>query len=154
MSTLRYAVTLETRHEQPAAVVRGHVTEAELPAFLGAAFGEVGAAIGTQHAQPAGPPFGRYRLVEDGFEVEAGIPTTRGIAPSGRVEPVLLPGGPVATTLHVGSYAEVAAAYRAVEEWVAGSGYAVDGDPWESYLDGPEVAEPRTLVCFPCRRVG
>jgi hypothetical protein len=27
------------------------------------------------------------------------------------------------------------------------------GAPWESYLDGPEVAEPRTEVVVPCRPV-
>ena len=25
------------------------------------------------------------------------------------------------------------------------------GAPWESYIDGPEVAEPRTLVYLPCK---
>ena len=147
---MEYAVTLEQRVEQPAAVVRGRVAVEGLPAFLGGAFGEVGAALAAQNLAPAGPPFGRYRVVEDGFDVEAGFPASGTVAGTGRVEPSALPGGPVATTTHVGSYDGVAAAYEAVTEWVESAGYTVDGEPWECYLDGPEVAEPRTLVCFPC----
>ncbi len=148
---MEYAVTLEQRAEQPAAVVRGHVDVEELPAFLGGAFGEVGAALGAQRLVPAGPPFGRYRIVDGGFDVEAGFPASSAVAATGRVEPTVLPGGPVATTMHVGSYDGVSAAYAAVQEWVGSSGYVVAGDPWECYLDEPDVAEPRTLVCFPCR---
>ena len=148
---MEYGVTLEQRPEQPAAVVRGHVTVEELPAFLGGAFGEVAAALGAQQLAPAGHPFGRYRLVDGGFDVEAGFPSSAPVSAVGRVEPTVLPGGAVATTMHVGSYDGVAAAYQAVTDWVEASGYVVAGDPWECYLDGPEVAEPRTTVCFPCR---
>jgi effector-binding domain-containing protein len=70
----------------------------------------------------------------------------------GRVVPGSLPGGEVATTTHVGSYDDVAAAYSAVERWLDDQGLVPVGDPWESYLDGPEVAQPRTVVCFPCAR--
>lgn len=149
---MEYAVTLEQRVEQPAAVVRGHVTVEEIPAFIGGAFGEVVAALDAQQFVPSGPPFGRYRIVDDGFDVEAGFPTSSTVAATGRVEPTVLPGGPVATTMHVGSYDEVSAAYAAVQEWVGSSGYVVAGDPWECYLDGPDVPEPRTLVCFPCKQ--
>jgi effector-binding domain-containing protein len=148
---MEYVVTLEQRSEQPAAVVRGQMSVEGIPGFIGAAFGEVLAVIGAQHLIPAGPPFGRYRIVEGGFDVEAGFPTSGPATAAGRVEPTVLPGGAVATTLHVGSYDDVAAAYRAVTDWIEASGYVVTGDPWESYLDGPEVAEPRTTVCFPCR---
>lgn len=148
---MEYAVTLEQRAEQQAAVVRGHATVEELPAFLGAAFGEVGAALGAQHLAPAGPPFGRYRVVDGGFDVEAGFPASGPVGAAGRVAPTVLPGGPVATTVHVGSYDGVSAAYQAVQDWVGSAGYAVAGEPWECYLDGPDVPEPRTLVCFPCR---
>ena len=32
-------------------------------------------------------------------------------------------------------------------------GYELSGAPWESYLDDPTVAEPRTEVFMPCRRL-
>ena len=29
-------------------------------------------------------------------------------------------------------------------------GYRPSGAPWESYLDEPDVSEPRTMVYLPC----
>ena len=144
-------IELTQREAQPAAVVRGHVAPPGLPEFLQGAFGEVMRALAAQHLAPAGPPFGRYRLTPDGFDVEAGFPTDREVAASGRVGPAGLPGGTVVTALHRGSYEGVGTTYEAVTAWVAGHGYQPVDDPWECYLDGPEVAEPRTLVCFPVR---
>ena len=66
-----------------------------------------------------------------------------------RVGPVDLLG--VEQVLHQGPYSEVPAAYRAAEAWLVDNGWEAAGPPWESYLDGPEAAEPRTLVHLPCR---
>lgn len=144
-------VVLEQLATRPTAVVHGHVTEAEIPDFLSGTFAEVMQALGQQGLAPAGPPFGCYVRRDDGFDVEAGFPTTRAVTPAGRVEAGELPGGPTAQVLHEGDYSTVAAAYQAVTEWVTAHGYTATAPPWESYLDGPEVAEPRTVICLPCR---
>lgn len=144
-------IELTEREAQPAAVVRGHVAPPALPEFLRGAFGEVMGALAAQHRAPAGPPYGRYRVTPDGFDVEAGFPTDAMVAASGRVTPAGLPGGPVVTAMHRGGYEDVGATYDAVSAWLAGHGYQTADDPWECYLDGPGVAEPRTLVCFPVR---
>lgn len=52
--------------------------------------------------------------------------------------------------LHRGSYADVAAAHVAGQEWLCANQWSATGAPWEAYL-GPEVAEPRTIVHWPCR---
>lgn len=150
---MEYEITIEQRDAQPAAVVRGRMSVEALPAFLGDAFTEVLKVLEEQHLAPAGPPFGIYRMVEVGFDVAAGFPCTADVTAAGRVEPVTLPGGPAATTMHVGAYDGIAAAYAAVTDWLAGSGYVPSWDPWESYLDDPDVAEPRTVICFPCQLV-
>jgi effector-binding domain-containing protein len=137
---------------QPVAVVRARVAAEGIPEFLGAAFGEVVQALGEQHRSPAGPPFARYWPTGGGFDVEAGFPADGTVAATGRVSASTLPGGPTATTVHRGSYAEVAQTYQAVADWLAAHGYEATDAPWESYLDEPDVAEPRTLVAFPCRR--
>jgi effector-binding domain-containing protein len=139
---------------QAAAVVRGHVAEGEIAAFLGRAFGDVVQVLAQQGQEPAGPPFGRYVPTGDGFDVEAGFPARAEITPTGRVESSRLPGGTVAEALHVGSYGTVGETYAAVAAWLEANGCEPAGIPWESYLDGPEVAEPRTLVHVPCRRNG
>lgn len=146
---MTYEITLVDLPEQDAAVVRGHVAVDGIGEFLGGAFGEI---MGALHGvEIVGPPFARYAMPDEGFDVMAGFPVSSPVTQVGRVEPDRLPGGPAATTMHVGSYEGVAAAFEAVQAWVADHGFVVAGDPWESYLDEPEVPEPRTLITFPVR---
>jgi effector-binding domain-containing protein len=131
-------------------VVRAHVGTEEIQPFLAGAFEEVATTTGTQGVRVVGPPFGRWTPRDGGFDVAAGFPVDRPVEARGRVVPEELPGGTVARTLHTGPYDGVGAAYAAVFEWLAGHALEVAGEPWESYLDGPEVARPRTQVCVPC----
>jgi effector-binding domain-containing protein len=144
------SIQVSERREEPAAVVRGHVAVADLPDFLGGAFGEVMAQLGTQQLAAAGPPFARYRPRDGGFDVEAGFPSTGPVSAAGRVVSGVLPGGAVATTVHRGDYGELGQTYSEIEKWLPAHGYTRTGTPWESYLDGPDVPEPRTQVSFPC----
>ena len=137
--------------EHPTAVVRGVVPEAGVAEFLGGAFGEVMQVLGDQGVRPDGMPFGCYIPGPEGLQVEAGFPTSAPVEPAGRVVPSSLPVGTVIQVLHQGPYSEVPAAYRAAEAWLVDNGWEAAGPPWESYLDGPDVAEPRTLVHLPCR---
>jgi len=146
-----YDVHLDEVRTQPSAVVRARVGVDGIADFLAGAFAEVVAVLERQHLAPAGPPFGRYTVGDDGFEVETGFPTPGVVAPSGRVVPSELPGGMVATTLHTGAYDRVGDAYEAATDWLTEHGMVASDVPWESYLDGPEVPEPRTEVFVPCR---
>jgi effector-binding domain-containing protein len=143
-------VELVELESQPAAVVRAHVTVDEIAGFLGEAYGEVMRVLDAQDLQPTGPPFGRYEREEGGFFVVAGFPTRAPITAVGQVEADSLPGGPAASLLYRGDYAGIAAAYDAALHWLSDHGYREAGQPWESYLDGPEVAQPRTILRIPC----
>ena len=136
---------------QPAAVVRAHVAVDGIPHFLAGAFREVRAVMAAQGVQGSGAPFARYAMNDRGFDVEAGLPTRVPVAPTGRVEAGELPGGPVIVVMHRGVEVDVAAAVNGGREWLAANRWTAAGAPWEVYLDGPEVAEPRTLICIPCR---
>lgn len=153
---MTYEITLEQRDETPVAVVRARVPHDGIGAFIGGAFGDVLAVLGAEGRAPAGPPFARYRAAPQpgDWEVEAGFPASAPVAASGRVEPETLPGGQVATTVHVGGYDGLAAAYDAVAAWLDAHDLTLTGAPWECYLDGPEVSTPRTVVCFPCAGKG
>ncbi|WP_165372700.1 GyrI-like domain-containing protein [Pengzhenrongella frigida] len=146
-----YRVERVALEEQPTAVVRAVVPEAGIAEFLGGVFGEVIEVIGAQGLHPAGPPFGCYVPTPDGFQVEPGFPATGPVEPSGRVLPATLPAGPAIVVLHTGPYSAVAAAYEAAQAWLVDHDGEATAPPWETYLDGPEVAEPRTLVYVPCR---
>lgn len=146
-----YTVELREITGQSAAVVCGHVTMAGMSEFIGAAFTEVTARVAEQGLHCAGPPFGRFRPQGDGFDVEVGFPTDGAFTAAGSATPSELPGGPVAQVMHRGGYDAVAGAYAALERWQQEHGYESTGDPWETYLDDPEVEDPRTLVSAPCR---
>lgn len=150
---MTYQVEITEISEQQAAVVSGQVAHDGIAAFLGEAFTEVMAAVQQHQGRATGPPFARYALLPDqGFQVQAGFPVEGLAGGEGRVELTTLPAGSAATTVHTGEYAGVAAAYQAIEQWMTENGYQPADAPWESYLDEPGVAAPRTAVYFPCRR--
>ena len=142
-----YTIAVEPRAEQATALVAGHVAHDGIPEFLGGAYTELMMVV--PESAITGPPFARYDIDGDGFSIEAGFPVAEPVTPSGRVYSGRLPAGLVASTLHVGSYSALGAAYSALETWLEDTGHTRAGRPWECYLDGPEVAEPRTVVCWP-----
>jgi effector-binding domain-containing protein len=150
---MSYHVDRITLEPQPAAVVSGSVPHDGIAEFLGGAFGEVMAVLAAEGLAPAGPPFARYVMTDDGWDIEAGFPSSREVTPHGRVHATTLPGGTALAVLHQGPYEDVAAAYHAAELWMAENDWTATGAPWEAYLDGPEVAEPRTIVHLPARPV-
>jgi effector-binding domain-containing protein len=145
---MTYDVTFVELSEQHTAVRLGHVSHLGIADFLGGAFTAVGAALGGAGIDPAGPPFAKYAVAPDGgWVIEAGFPVLDAVEGDGDVVPGLLPGGAVAQTVHTGPYAEMRAAYDAIEAFVAAGGMAVGEDAWESYLDDPMATpSPRTLV--------
>ena len=145
-------IRIEERTEVDTAVVRRRVAHDGIGPFIGEAFGAVIGALTAQGNPPAGMPFARYSMVADGFDVEAGFPCTRPVQPTGEVIASTLPAGPVATVTYTGPYEGVAQAYSGIEAWLAEHGYVSTDAPWESYLDGPEVAMPRTVVSVPCTK--
>lgn len=147
-----YTVELVDLQEQQCAVVRERVAHDGIGPFVGRAFGSVMTVLARQGVPVAGPPFGRYFPTADGgWDVEAGFPVHGTVTAEGDVVPAVLPGGSAARTLHVGDYGGLGAAYDATRQWVIDNGHVPDGAPWECYLDGPEVANPRTEVFMPCR---
>ncbi len=151
-----YEVVPVTRTAQPAAVCLATLPVAELPTWLGKAFSTVAEFLATLGSHPSGPPFARYHpLGSERFEVAAGFPVPTSIEGAGDVQALVLPGGPAASTVHVGPYDAMMPGYQAVAAWVAEHGGDVVGDPWEVYLSDP-AAQPdpstwRTEIVQPYR---
>lgn len=72
------------------------------------------------------------------FEVTVGVP--------GEPPDVVLAGGPWASTLHVGPYAELPLAYAALLEHVRERGHTPQDLVTETYLTDPSTAAPAELV--------
>ncbi len=147
-----YQIAVAHEEVQNALVMMKSLLPGEVAQFLNTAFPEVAELLAQHGIEPSGPPFARYRMDGDIFHVTAGFPVPIGVAGSGHVLTDELPGGDIASTVHVGSYEDLPAAFDAVMEWLTGAGYAITGDPWESYLDQPDVPQPRTQVNFPVTR--
>lgn len=137
-----YHISTEVRAEQPVAVRSATLAAADIGAWIGPTYGKVAQYLAAHGSHPAGPPFARYRRVDDEkFEVSAGFPVPAAIAGDGDVHPMTLPGGPAAGTLYIGPYDAMAPAYRALVQWLAAHGAVANGDPWETYFSDP-TTEP------------
>lgn len=147
---MTYEVALVGLAPQEVAVIRGKETVEGIPEFLGHAFEKVMQVVAAEGGAIVGPPFARYRDIDGTFEIEAGFPVAGQLHAQDVVEVYDRHSGNAAQTMHVGPYGEVAAAYAAVEQWMKDNGWQPAEAPWEEYLDEPTVAEPRTLVTFPC----
>lgn len=150
---MQYEVESESRVEQPTATIHGTVSAGDISHWMPRAYESLFRHLASAGVEPAGPPYARYVVHDDAFEVEAGVPVTAPIAGDDQVHPGTLPGGPAAVTLHRGPYDTVDQAVEAVRQWVAEHGYQPSAELYESYLTDP-VAEPdpadwRTVVVQP-----
>jgi effector-binding domain-containing protein len=147
---MEYEIEIIERRPDATAAIVGRVGHDQVGPFIGEALGEVLAVVGEQAV--TGMPFCRIDMDGDGFLLEVGFPVAEAVEPTGRVVPSRLPGGETATVMNIGSYDSVPPAYFAIEQWMSDNGFSAAGRPWEAYLDGPEVEQPRTLVCWPFSR--
>ena len=153
-----YDVTIRECTPQLVLSVRGHTPMRGIAAWIGQAYAELFTQIGRSGARPSGPPFAIYHdqeMREEDVDMEAGVPVSNAVEPTGRARSWTLPAGTVASTLHVGAYEELGNAYAALAEWVQFRGHETAGPPMESYLVGPmeakDPAELRTEILWPIR---
>jgi effector-binding domain-containing protein len=141
-----YEIQSQPRQEQPTAVAQTALDVADIGPWLTATYGSVFNFLATHDSLPVGPPFARYQQLGGGrFQVEAGFPVAQAIQGEGDVIASVLPGGLVATTLHIGPYEAMEPAYEAVASWVDQQGGERTGDPWEVYFSDPqEEPDPDT----------
>jgi len=130
-----YDVRIEEAQARQTAVVTARLPMAQVPEWMSGAFREVFAVLGRQGVGPAGPPFARYTMAPEAFEIEAGVPALR------------------AVTTHLGPYDRLGDAVEAATRWAQVRGIDITGPHWEVYHTDPS-AEPdperwRTDVVVP-----
>ncbi|HET7829635.1 MAG TPA: GyrI-like domain-containing protein [Candidatus Limnocylindrales bacterium] len=102
----------------------------------------------------SGPPFVRYLDWAEGHLVaEIGMPVARPMPATGRVEPSQLPGGRVASVIHLGPYETIPATYQLMTARLEELGLHATGPMWEIYWTDPErFVQPetwRTEIVYP-----
>lgn len=150
-----YTCELVDLHAQPTLVVRTRSSVEKLPEVLGPAWGAVMACAGKVGAQPTDPPFVAYHNADlQDLDVEIGMIFAEVLPGEGDVHPHAIPASRAVACVHVGPYAELHAAYRALEAWMAEHGFRAGGASYEFYLNDPggtAEAELRTRVVRPVR---
>ena len=110
----------------------------EMPAAIGSAILEVEAAMSEAGVGLDGPAFTRYLEMEPRIRAEVGFPVERPAPHVGRVYPGRLPGGRVASVIHVGPFEGLEHTYAALERWLGELGLHASGPMWEVYWSDPE----------------
>jgi effector-binding domain-containing protein len=148
------SVEIQERHPREVAITRVEVAQDAMPQAIGEAIAEVAARMAEAGVELAGPPFARYLRFEPArISAEIGFPVMRPAPHVGRVYPGQLPGGRIASIVHVGSYEALAETYGHLEGWLAEAGTRGTGPMWEVYWTDPE-SEPdpaawRTEILVP-----
>jgi effector-binding domain-containing protein len=152
-------VGLKEAADQKILGVRYHTIYELLGESIGQAMGDVFAYLNEMGEFPAGPPFCIYygeEWDEKDIDMEVCVPVLRLLDGGERVAGRRLPGGEMASVLHMGPYHEIAESYQAIDLWAKEHGYGYAGPPREIYLVGPDQVEDeadlRTEIMFPIRK--
>jgi effector-binding domain-containing protein len=152
---MAHSCEVKEQAAQPTLSIRTRTSVEALPQVMGQTYGKIAQYLGSLGEQPAGPPFAAYYNMDmEDLDVEIGFPVSREIAGRDDIQAGQLPGGRVATCLHVGPYGEIADAYNALSEWIEAEGYEASGISYEMYLNDPSQTPPEALmtqIVFPLK---
>jgi effector-binding domain-containing protein len=124
---------------QPAAVIRLTIPRDQIQSVMGPAIGELMAAVSAQGIGPAGPVFSHHIKMDPAiFDFEIGVPVTKPVTPTGRVQPGQLPAATVARTTYHGPYEGLGGAWGEFDAWIAVNDHTSAANLWEFYVKGPE----------------
>ncbi len=135
---MSYQVEIRTVPEQNVLSIRTQCHVAELGAILAEILPEVWRYVRKNGVNPSGPPFTRYHgFSEDRVDIEGGLPVPTAVPGEGRIVAGVLPGGEVATTIHMGPYDRLPHAHDALHEWITANKKVSAGAQWEVYWTDP-----------------
>lgn len=140
----RYEVVLKTAEPQLVASVRD-----VLPSYreIGQLIGELYAYLGQRGMGGlCGSLWHDEGFKDKDVDAEAIVFIDRPIAGSDRVRVYELAGGPMASSIHHGSYNTIDQAYAAVMHWIEANGYRVKAAAREIYLQGGERGDDKSFI--------
>lgn len=139
-----YEIELIDAEPQPALAIESVCAQGEIARVLGVSFGRIVTHIIAGGGAPEGMPFLRYlEMSETSLRIQAGIPSSG----EGRdeIQSLTLPGGKLATSLYLGPYDGVGAAWDDMGKWAQARGLGIQGG-WDVYENDPDtVADPSEL---------
>jgi effector-binding domain-containing protein len=133
-----HEVSLIDAQARPTAVVAATTTWEAFPTVWRGLLDEAWACLRSGGIEGGCPNVMLY--LDDVPHVEVGVELRQPCPLTGRVVASKLPAGPVAMTVHRGSYGGLGEAHRAIRDWCAARGRTPAGPRWEVY--GPHRDDP------------
>ena len=154
---MTYSISKTTISPQTVLVVRRSIKRSEIAASIGEVLPKIFLAAQKNGIALAGPPFMRCLNAGPGLmTIEPGMTVAGAATDVNLGEKVVwetLPGGEVATTIHMGKYDDLPDAYAAIEQWMKSESLKMGGAPWEVYLtdpgDYPDPKDWKTEIFWP-----
>ena len=144
--TMSYQIEVVTLKPQPVLVMEDEVAPEKIGDALARMLPLVHGYASEQGAIVTGMPFMRYLSMNGTFRIQAGMPVAEQAAGSSEIRSDELPGGKAATTVFLGPYHEVGAAWDALNAWREERGMEIGYGGWDVYENDPsEVAGPSEL---------
>ena len=140
-------VELQQLKPQPVLSIRATVPIAQLGEVMDDRLRALWSYLQQRGARPAGPAFVRYHTFgETETDLETGIPVVEPVAGEGRIAGGDLPGGPAATTWHLGPHDKLGEAYARIQAWLNVHDREPNGPAWEVYywIDLSQDYDPST----------
>lgn len=143
---MAFQIEVVTLKPQPILVIEETVAPDALGDALGRILPTVHGSAMDMGAIVTGMPFMRYLEMTDQFRIEAGVPIAEAVPTRGEIQCRELPGGKAATTVFLGPYHEVGAAWDAINAWRVGRGIEAGFGGWDVYENDPtEVSSPSEI---------
>ena len=142
----RYSIELLELAPQPTLVIKSTVAPDQIGERLAESFDRVFSYIDMAGGAQSGMPFMRYLdMTGDEFVIAAGMPLAEALDGEGDIESHTLPGGRALTTLHLGDYAGVGAAWDEVWERAESLGVPKRNGGWDVYTNDPTEVAPKEV---------
>ncbi len=144
-----YEIEVLETSPQLVAATRIHTSLRRIGNDIGAGFGSLMQALGSERVTPSGPPLIVYHEVideETEGDIEICVPIAAEFSGNEDVYGRELEGGSMATTIHRGPYEQIAPAYHTVTGWISEHGHEIAGPPREIYLNDPQTVAPEELL--------
>jgi DNA-binding transcriptional MerR regulator len=112
-------------------------------------------AFAIQHGvfQPLSPAVViHHRHTEEAAEIEIGLPIEQPLRVESPPVSTILPGGPMASVVHIGSYRDLGIIFPALAAWIHERGYTIRGSPRSLFQYKESLVEPaeaRTELLWP-----
>lgn len=142
-----YEVTMSQEPERRLAVVRAVCAPAEIGDEVAGCVARLLPGLGRAGIAWEPPLWALYPLdLQEPMEIAVGVQMPPGDVTAVGADFEVLPGGPVAETVHVGPYAQLPLAYNALFAAVHERGLRPTAPVREAYLVGPSEAPPEELL--------